>query len=405
VKKEMKEQGAVINKGLPGDIICLSHLRWGFVYQRPQHLLTRFARKQRVFFIEEPVADDNAPRYEITTCPETGVHIVVPRIPQDSATASVDTILKLLINKLLADREISDYMVWYYTPMALEFTHHLEPRLTVFDCMDELSAFKNAPREMKEREAELLERADIVFTGGQSLYEAKLGRCSDLHCFPSSIEFDHFVRARSISEDPADQASIPHPRIGFAGVIDERMDIGLLTAAANMRPDLHFVMLGPVVKIDPFSLPKNENIHWLGGKAYKDLPAYMAGWDAAMLPFAHNESTLFISPTKTPEYLAAGKPVVSTSITDVVRPYGVEKLVRIADTPGEFVTAIDDCIAIDANSEDWRSRVEKLLIQNSWDLTWQRMVAALENRLSLKETMAGALPGLSMDIRPIAAGD
>jgi UDP-galactopyranose mutase len=339
------------------------------------------------------------------TCQETGVHIAVPQLPSGLSSASEDTILKLLLNNFLSEHQIDDYLLWYYTPMALSFSRHLRPRVTVFDCMDELSTFKGAPQEMKAREAELMGLADIVFTGGQSLYEAKAGCHDHLYCFPSSIEFDHFSLSRSLSEDPADQAAVPRPRIGYAGVIDERMNLDLLSAAAAMRPDLHFVMIGPVVKIDPGTLPRAANIHWLGAKAYRDLPAYMAGWDVAMLPFAHNDSTRFISPTKTPEYLAAGKPVVSTSITDVVRPYAVEKLVRIADTPEEFVRAVDLCMTIDARSREWRDRVDKALSQNSWDVTWQRMYFAIANRLVERETVASATAIQAAIGRPAALGD
>jgi UDP-galactopyranose mutase len=389
----------------PRDVICLSHLRWGFVYQRPQHLLSRFARGRRVFFVEEPISTDGTPQLDMHTCPESGVNIVVPRVPTGLGPASQETILKLLLNKLIADHDVTDYLLWYYTPMALSFSRHLNPRAVVFDCMDELSGFQGAPQEMKDREAELMARADLVFTGGQSLYEAKVGRHDHLFCFPSSIEFGHFSQARSITVDPSDQAEIPHPRIGFAGVVDERMNIELLRQMADLRPDWQFIMVGPVVKIDPQTLPKNPNIHWLGGKAYKELPAYLAGWDVAMLPFAHNDSTKFISPTKTPEYLAAGRPVVSTSITDVVRPYATEKLVRIADTPEEFVRAISECMEVDAVSEQWRARVDQMLAQNSWDLTWQRMCSAIESRITSKETIAAALVGVTAGLRPSASGD
>jgi UDP-galactopyranose mutase len=372
----------------PDALVCLSHLRWGFVYQRPQHLLSRFAKHQRVFFVEEPVPTSGSPRLEINRCPESGVNICVPQIAEGVSRATQDTVLKLLLNNLLAEQQISDYLLWYYTPMALSFSSHLQPRLTVFDCMDELSAFKDAPQEMKDKEAELLSRADLVFTGGQSLYEAKVGRHQDLHVFPSSIEFGHFSQARTHAGEPADQANIPHPRIGFCGVIDERMDIELLDKIAQLRPDYQFIMIGPVVKIDPNSLPKHSNIHYLGGKTYKELPAYMAGWDAAILPFARNESTRFISPTKTPEYLAAGKPVVSTSITDVVRPYGIQKMVRIADDPQEFVKAIEQALTIDAIDEDWKARVDAALAQNSWDLTHKRMCDLIESRILSKELVA-----------------
>jgi UDP-galactopyranose mutase len=387
---------------MPEDLVCLSHLRWGFVYQRPQHLLSRFAKHQRVFFIEEPVPTTGAPRIEIHRCPESGVHICVPQIAEGLGRASQDTILKLLLNNMLIEQQISDYLLWYYTPMALSFSTHLKPRLTVFDCMDELSLFKGAPQEMKDREAELLHRADIVFTGGQSLYEAKVGRHEDLHVFPSSIEYTHFAQARTPQADPEDQAAIPHPRIGYCGVIDERMNIELLREIAALRPDLQFVMIGPVVKIDPASLPRLNNIHYLGGKSYKELPQYMAGWDAAILPFAHNESTRFISPTKTPEYLAAGKPVVSTSITDVVRPYGIQKMVRIADTAEEFVDAIDQALNVDANDPEWKARVDSALSQNSWDLTHKKMRDLIESRILSKELEAARVPARS-SAQPISS--
>jgi UDP-galactopyranose mutase len=253
--------------------------------------------------------------------------------------------------------------------------------------MDELSAFKGAPQEMKDREAELMRRADVVFTGGQSLYEAKAGRHEHLYAFPSSIDYTHFAQARTIGEEPADQATIPHPRIGFAGVIDERMDLDLLDGMARLRPEMHFIMVGPVVKIDPATLPRRPNIHYPGGKSYKELPSYLAGWDAAMLPFARNESTRFISPTKTPEYLAAGKPVVSTSIADVVRPYGTQRLVRIADTAEEFVSAIDLALLVDAKDSGWAARRDQFLAGTSWDITFRNMCDIIEDRL-----ISGAIP-------------
>ena len=380
---------------LPRDVVCLSHLRWGFVYQRPQHLLSRFAREARVFFVEEPVPTDGVPRMERHVCPESGVNIMVPQMPEGLSLATQQTIQKLLLNNMLLEFEIGDYLLWYYTPMALAFSSHLKPQVTVFDCMDELSAFKGAPQEMKDREAELMRRADVVFTGGQSLYEAKVGRHDHLYAFPSSIDYTHFAQGRTIGEEPADQASIAHPRIGFAGVIDERMDLELLDGMARLRPDMQFIMVGPVVKIDPATLPRRSNIHYLGGKSYKELPAYLAGWDAAMLPFARNESTRFISPTKTPEYLAAGKPVVSTSITDVVRPYGTQRLVRIADTAEEFVSAIDLALSTDSKDADWAARRDEFLAGTSWDITFRNMCEIIEDRL-ISRAIAVDIPAIAM---------
>lgn len=386
------------------DLLCLSHLRWGFVYQRPQHLISRFARSKRVFFFEEPIPDDGAPRVDTRLCPESGVTVCVPRVPHGVGVESTNTIVKLLLTNLIAEYEISDYILWYYTPMALEFSRHLTPRITVFDCMDELSAFAGAPAHMKDREAEMLRRADIVFTGGQSLYEAKKDRHGDVHCMPSSVDVPHFAKARTITAQPDDQAGIPHPRIGFCGVIDERMDLALIEGIAKARPDWQIVMIGPVVKIDPGTLPRLGNIHYLGGKQYSELPAYIAGWDVAMLPFAHNDSTRFISPTKTPEYLAGGCPVVSTSITDVVRPYGAQRLVRIADTVDEFVRAIDQAMTVDANDESWKQRVDAMLAQMSWDLTWSRMKSLIDDKVA-QGTLARRNVRLGLSSSPAVLGD
>jgi UDP-galactopyranose mutase len=132
-------------------------------------------------------------------------------------------------------------------------------------------------------------------------------------------------------------------------------------------------MIGPVVKIDEASLPRLANIHYLGMKSYDELPSYMAGWDVAILPFAHNAATRFISPTKTPEYLAAGCPVVSTSIRDVVRPYGERRLVAIADTPSEFADAIAAALTVDGRESV--ARADRFLAQLSWDRTWSAMNA------------------------------
>jgi UDP-galactopyranose mutase len=214
----------------------------------------------------------------------------------------------------------------------------------------------------------------VVFTGGPSLFETKRAQHSNVHLFPSSIDTAHFGKARLPQDDPADQAGIPHPRLGFFGVIDERMDLALLAGIARLRPDWHLALIGPVVKIEPQTLPQGPNIHYLGQKAYEQLPVYLAGWDVALMPFARNEATRFISPTKTPEYLAGGKPVVSTSIRDVVRPYGEQGLVRVADTPEDTVAAIEETLALPpAERAAWLARVDGFLKDHSWNRTWAEM--------------------------------
>ena len=378
-------------QGFDADLVVLSHLRWDFVYQRPQHLLSRCARPRRVFFIEEPIFGQGPMQLDVTKR-EDNLYVVVPRLPEGlHSELAVEAIQQALVNQMFAEYQIKDYALWYYTPMALGWTRHLKPLATVYDCMDELSAFKHAPRALRDREAELFARADLVFTGGQSLYEAKRTQHPNVYAFPSSIDRAHFARARDIKADPADQAGIPHPRLGFFGVLDERLDIELLDGVAAARPDWQIVMIGPVVKIDPADLPKRPNIHYLGGKSYQELPAYIAGWDVAALLFARNESTRFISPTKTPEYLAAGKPVVSTSIRDVVRPYGEQQLVRIADTVDEFVRAAAE-LGMDEHVDDeaWRARVDEFLAKISWDKTWQQMEDLIGEVVAARRPVATA---------------
>jgi glycosyltransferase involved in cell wall biosynthesis len=370
------------------DLICLSHLRWDFVYQRPQHLLSRCAQERRVFFVEEPVyVKDQMVQFDISMRADN-LYVIQPLLPKGLSEAEAERSQQAIINELIAQKEIKDFLLWYYTPMALAFTRHLRPLATIYDCMDELSAFRGAPRAMVEREVELLKRADVVFTGGLSLYEAKRNQHHNVHPLPSSIDAAHFGQARFTDDEPADQAAIPRPRLGFFGVIDERMDTELLDRVAAMRPDWQIVMIGPVVKIDPADLPRRPNLHYLGGKEYKELPAYLAGWDVALMPFAHNESTRFISPTKTPEYLAAGKPVVSTSVRDVVRQYGESGLVRIADEPEAFVAAVEAALSEDVGNDDRLMRVDELLARTSWDWTWTRMSKLIESAVGARRAAA-----------------
>lgn len=364
------------------DLVCLSHLRWNFVWQRPQHLLSRFARTGRVFFVEEPVfTNESVARLEINRH-ESNVTVVVPHIPDSQIEQSLE-IQRELLDQLLSEQNIKNFILWFYTPLAYGFAAHLKPQITIYDCMDELSAFKGAPPELLEREKSLFTVADAVFTGGQSIYEAKKDKHPRVYAFPSSIEVEHFERARTITAEPSDQQSIEHPRLGFVGVIDERFDAELLKECAALRPDWQFVMIGPVVKISPDSLPQAANIHYLGGKKYEELPAYLAGWDVALLLFALNEATRFISPTKTPEYLAAGLPVVSTPIRDVVRPYGDLGLVHIADTPIGFVQSCE--AALEENRSVRLLKVDEFLSHNSWDKTQRQMYDIIVEIIQTKQ--------------------
>jgi glycosyltransferase involved in cell wall biosynthesis len=374
-------------------ILCLSHLRWNFVYQRPQHLLGRCARDHRVVFVEEPLFDAGEPQLELRV--KDSLTVAVPHLPAETSPELAEHVQRIMIDRMLHDLKNPRPVLWYITPMAIGFAHHVKARAIVYDCMDELSLFDGAPAVLRQREELLLKQADVVFTGGHSLYEYKRAQSQhrNIHPFPSSVDVPHFARAREPVAEPADQAAIPHPRVGFFGVIDERMDLGLLSELADQRPDLQFVMIGPVVKITPASLPQRPNVHWLGSKTYHELPAYLASWDVAMLPFAHNAATRFISPTKTPEYLAAGMPVVSTSITDVVRPYGREGLAWIADTAGDFAAAIDEALRSERTAR--LAHADAFLAGLSWDRTWSEMWGhvqrAIEARIALRSGLGATV--------------
>jgi glycosyltransferase involved in cell wall biosynthesis len=354
-------------------IVVFSHLRWDFVFQRPQHLLSRLARHRRVLFIEEPVQGDGPAHLEYRN-PCDQVLVLRPVTPLQAHGFHDDqlSLLQPLLQQLIADEQLSDYIAWFYTPMALPLLADLQPLAVVYDCMDELSAFRHAPLQMRQRESALLKRADLVLTGGPSLYEAKRALHRNVHCLPSSVDAQHFAPDRVVANGTEYlaaerlQGQLPAPKLGFFGVIDERIDLGLIDTLAEARPDWQFVMVGPVVKIDPAALPRRPNVHWLGQQPYTRLPALVAGWDVCLMPFALNEHTRFISPTKTLEYLAAEKPVVSTAVKDVVSLYG--PAVRIADSAEAFLAACE--LLLHETPEQCAERLAvavSTVARHSWD--------------------------------------
>lgn len=374
----------------PGLLLCFSHLRWNFVFQRPQHLMTRFAAQMPIVFWEEPEFGKVA-EPELSIRAEGNIRIVVPQLPGGINGDAIRAVQACLLDAFLASEPVVAVR-WYYTPMMLPFSRQVAAGCTVYDCMDELSAFRFAPPELLAMEVELLDVADLVFTGGYSLYEAKRERHANVRPFPSSVDVAHFAQARSVSK-----RNNRSPRFGFYGVIDERMDLALLADLADARPDWTIEIVGPVVKIDPAHLPQRANLFYPGTRSYAELPQVLAGWDVALMPFAINESTRFISPTKTPEYLAAGRPVVSTPITDVVRHYGAMTGVVIASRD-RFVEACDTALAL-AHGDDraWRDEADAALAATSWDGTAAAMLAAIA-----KITSAPARP--HYDVLVVGAG-
>ncbi len=351
------------------NLLCFSHLRWDFVWQRPHHLMTRASETRRVWFVEEPLVADRQAWLDVRQATPT-LSVVVPHLPDGFTRQRRLTLQTDLLQRLMASMT-QPPVHWYYTPMAREFTSSLRASAIVYDCMDELSDLAGAPASMRLWESQLMAAADVVFTSGTSLYEAKRSRHSQVFAFPNAVDVDHFKAARLSLPDHEAQSAIARPRVGFAGVIDERIDYGLVGAIAARRPDYQFVFAGPVVNVAPGHLPRAANIHSLGMPPYRDLPRLMSGWDAAILPFANNEATRFISPTKAPEYLAAGRRVVSTSIRDVVHPYCDLGLVAVADEPDAFVESLD--VALSVMPQGWLERADCFLDKLSWDRTWRKM--------------------------------
>jgi UDP-galactopyranose mutase len=384
-------------------LIVFSHLRWDFVFQRPQHLLSRLAQTRRVLCIEEPVSGEGSPRWQRLPT-EHGVVVLRPVLSGEVRGFHPEHEKEVgrLLQQLVRDDSLQGSIAWLYTPMALPLARHISPSVLVYDCMDELSLFQGAPPELLDREAELLRDADLVFTGGPSLYKAKKDRNPDVHCFPSSVDAAHFRLARHGSDmvsEPAEQAALSHPRLGFYGVIDERLDVALLDSVARERPEWQIVLVGPVVKIDPATLPRHPNIHYFGQQGYDQLPRFLAGWDVCLLPFARNDATRFISPTKTLEYMAAERPVVSTPITDVAEPYG--DVVFLGDTPGEFIAGIEAALELEEDEKETIvARMREIVEGTSWERTAKQMDDLLNRVLLTKSGEPGTAPH---ELSPIAA--
>jgi len=388
-------------------LLVFSHLRWNFVFQRPQQLLTRLAGRYRVVFVEEPLHADGPPRLERTSA---GPHIevVTPYSPVATPGFHDDQlpVLRPLLAQYLRAAGIDDPVLWFYTPMALPLAAALRPRAVVYDCMDELASFKDAPRQLRHRESALMKMADLVLTGGPSLFDAKRDAHGNVHCLPSSVDAAHFDPASLMIGSAAEAdvlrllEGIGRPRLGFFGVIDERLDIDLLAALADRHPDWNLVMVGPVVKIDAAQLPQRANLHWLGQQPYTCLPYLTKQWDVCLLPFALNEATRHISPTKTLEYLAARKPVVSTPVLDVQRLYG--EAVLIGESPEAFIACCEQALQERGSAAEQArmARGLELVASTSWDRSAEAAAGWLEQVLAARpehphpgaSTGAGAEP-------------
>jgi len=379
------------------DLICVSHLRWDFVWQRPQQILSRLAQHYRVTFVEEPISSEEAhtPKLDIYTWKNGDTTVDVVRLIQpvdhnrwighgDPACADI---YNHLLQAYLQKQKIHDPILWLYTPMAYDFVDVVQPDLLVYDVMDQLSAFQGAPTALKERERVLLQKADVVFTGGVSLYRSKYPFNPNTHLLPSGVDVDHYAQAADVQtfDCPGDIAALPRPILGYFGVIDERLDLALLEHLAWAHPEWTIVMIGPVVKITPSALPQARNLHYPGMKTYAELPAYLAHFDVALIPFAMNEATRYVSPTKTLEYMAAHKPIVSTPIRDVIELYG--DVVSIGHTPEEFTAHIEAILQGKEDRAARRAQEDQLLAQHTWDVIAERMSRLMARRPTSKSSI------------------
>jgi glycosyltransferase involved in cell wall biosynthesis len=364
-------------------IVVHCHLRWDGVWQRPQQIMSRLARHRRIAFIEEPIFMGPGYQNHLEVREENGVTVAQPYVPAQEeylprVSPSNQQIVRGLVAPFLKERGFTGGVRWHYAPMAVYMSDLDCARTVVYDCMDELSAFKGAPPELVEREQELMRSADVMFTGGQSMWMNKKQHHSNCHRFDSGVDLEHFQQATLPQTPvPADAENLAHPVLGYYGVIDERMDYEAIRALAAAFPQSTVLLVGPITKVDPAELPQGPNIIYTGQRSYAELPGYLKSFDVALVPFAQNEATRFLSPTKTLEYFAGLKPVVSSPVKDVVENYSDS--VRIASTPAEYVAAVRE--TLEADNAD---RIRRGLA-HAEQKTWDAIVGQMEELLQEAE--------------------
>ncbi|CAN5302710.1 glycosyltransferase family 1 protein [soil metagenome] len=377
MEKKTKELKRITRRNIPllkkintepkYNMVVFCHLRWGFVYQRPQHLISRMSEHYKILFVEEPIPfehpdEENEYLLEVVN---DNLHVLKPKVKR---IEDIKNVLKPLLKS--CELEIG----WFYSAAFSPLITSCVFDCVIYDCMDELSLFKGAPAQLVNQEKFLLAEAHIVFAGGKSLYDAKKKIHSNVHCFPSSVDRKHFETAMEDIDIPEDIKNIQKPVVGYFGVIDERIDFTLLQDTARLLPNVGFAMIGPLVKIGEEDLPREKNIYYLGMKSYKQLPHYIKAFDIAMMPFALNDATKFKSPTKTLEYMAAGKPIISTAIKDVVTEYS--HCIPIVDTAEEFAATIDNIWRV--HQEDYSEEYNNILENTSWDATAAQMFTLIK---------------------------
>jgi glycosyltransferase involved in cell wall biosynthesis len=374
-------------------IVVHSHLKWDWVWQRPQQFLSRLSRKHRVLFVEAPDVYDAAhvtrvDLREVTDFPN--INVLQLKIPakRENDIRWIDKERRRVVQSLLSGplgQSFPSIVQWFYDPMAVTaLAGQLDEQLIVYDCMDELSLFRGAPPELVRRERELLAVADVVFAGGPKIWRAKRELNRNCFCYGCGVDARHFGEACDPElRVPHDMAGLSRPVFGYIGVVDERIDYELLTRLADSTEG-SVVMVGPWTKVDPASFPHRDNLQWLGGRDYSDLPRYAKGFDVCVMPFAINEATRFINPTKALEYMATGRPIVSTPVEDVVSQFS--DVITIA----KDATAFANACARAAVQPDSRQIERGLALaqQNSWESIVARLEQHIEEALGSRRALS-----------------
>lgn len=369
-------------------IIVHCHLRWHGVWQRPQQILSRMAHSRRIAFIEEPMFLHNGGSPRLDVSEHHGLMVATPHVPAQEehlprVSRSNQQIIRELVAPFIRKHDLQGGIRWHYAPMAIYMSDLGGCSTTVYDCMDELSAFKGAPPELVDCERALMNEAHVMFTGGLSMWLNKKQHHPNCHRFDSGVDVNHFQQAtRAETPIPEDARDLPRPVIGYYGVIDERMDYDAIRALSAAFPEGTILLVGPVTKVDPAELPQAPNIRYTGQRSYAELPGYLKVFDVALVPFADNPATRFLSPTKTLEYFAGLKPVVSSPVKDVVENYA--DIVRLARSPEEYVSAVRAALTED-NSDRARRGLEK-----AQEKTWDAIVGSMNELLAEAEARAAA---------------
>lgn len=371
-------------------IIVHCHLCWDWVWQRPQQFLSRLSAHHKILFVEtvgpDPELSSAVARFW-TAVNFPNITILRLQFPtwRWSDGAFVDRERRRLVKEFIAGPGAGQFenpVQWFYDPMAVpSFLGQMNEIGVVYDCMDELSKFRGAPPQIKTRERKLLREADVVFAGGRKLWESKKLQNENCHFYGCGVDVTHFGKAREAQTNiPEDIVSLKKPILGYFGVVDERMDYDLIVKLAEANPDWSIAMVGPTIKVD--KVPQRANIHWLGQKNYLDLPAYCKAFDVCMMPFALNEATEFINPTKALEYMATGKPIVSSAVADVVTNFG--SVVKIARSHDEFISLCRQ--AIEKPDDALVEAGLNQAVENSWDSIVAQLEKHVSNTIKQKQT-------------------